>query len=212
MPGSSRFEEIQEKVWKAIVKKGSEDTSQALQSLLNKPIQMTSAIMGFLPISKILFLTGEPDRVVTCARLVFSGDIEGHMFLILPLKSWEECKNLLLKGIEQPAPELEISAFAEMANIACSFFVSTLANMTGLTIHFTPPEVLTEMAAAVFEETLIQLSSETQELLTIETTFFSQDSEIKGFFFFIPFPSSIKVMTQRFLQTTPSSGLDWSGE
>ena len=203
MPGYSRFEEIQEKVWKAIVRKGTEETSQALQSFLKRPIQMTSAVMGFLPISKILFLTGQPDQVVTSARLIFSGDIEGHMFLILPLTSWEECKKKLLKGTEKDQSELEISAFAEMANITCSFFISALANMTGLTIHFTPPEVITEMAAAVFEETLVQLSLETQELLTVETTFFSHESEIKGFFFFIPLPSSVKVITQRFLEASP---------
>lgn len=207
MSGASIFHELQKKVWKLIVRRGCEEASTALEEMLHMPLAMTGAIIGFVPITKMPFLAGNPEQIVTGARLVFSGDISGHMLLILPMESWEMCKNLLLSQAHgEQSEELEVSAFAEMANIACSFFISNLANVATLTIHFTPPEVIRDMTATVLEDTLIQLSGETTELLTIETTFSSGGTAITGYLFFIPSPSSVKRITQSFLQAVP--GLD----
>lgn len=206
MPGT--FQELQQAVWKEITNRGCSEASAALSEMLKVPLRMTGMVAGRVPITKIPFLTGDPERVVTGARLAFSGDISGHMILILWPESWEECRHLLLpKGRDA---ELETSAFAEMANLACSFFISSLANLTHMVIHFTPPEVMEDMTATVLEDTLIKFSEESADLLTVETTFTSSGAQIKGFLLFIPSHASVKTITQRFLEAAATLDLKQS--
>jgi chemotaxis protein CheC len=217
MSTPSSFQELQQNVWKTIVKKGCQEASDILKDFFKTPLHMTGMVMGFVPISKMFFLAGNPEEIVKGARMVFSGDIHGHMLLILTAKSWEVCRRILLEQIPQAEKasqnqeELELSAFSEMANIACSYFMVNLANTTGFNIHFTPPEVMDDMTATVLEETLVELSEDEESLLTVETTFAGEKEEMKGYLFFIPSPNSVRRITEKFLEVMPGPKKNDSG-
>jgi len=83
-----------------------------------------------------------------------------------------------------------------MANITCSFFIINLADMTKTAIYFTPPEVMEDMSATIMQETLVNFSEESQELLTIETPFSSRHVAMTGFLFFIPSELSTRNILQ----------------
>jgi len=209
VPGSSNFQELQQQVWKEIIRKGCSEASAALEQMLGFPLKMTGVVAGTIPVAKITFLAGDPEKIVVGARLHFSGDIAGHMILILWPESWDKCKKALMPMVGDK--DLEASAFAELANVTCSFFIMNLANITNLSINFTPPEVMEDMTATVLEDTLIKFGEEASELLTIETTFSSPDVEIKGFLFFIPSQASIKTITQRFLEAAANLDRNQTG-
>lgn len=170
--------------------------------MLHIPIEVSGLVMGFIPIAKIPMLTGSPEGMVTGARVPFEGDLSGHMLFMLPEASWELCKRLLISGDYLQNETVEISAFAEIANIACCSFIANLSDITGLSIRFSPPEVMKEMSATVLEDTLI-VFSDSPELLTIETTFFSVNSQFKGFLFFIPYQTGFRAMLGRLEKTKP---------
>jgi chemotaxis protein CheY-P-specific phosphatase CheC len=199
------FRELEEKIWKKIVAAGCEETSQALSAFLKKPIRMSGVVLGMVPLSKIPFLTGDPETPGIGARILCKKEIEGTILFIFPLSSWNQCKNLLFSQLPlADSLEMEISAFAEMANLAASYFIKHLANWTSLSIHFTPPEVIQDMLSVILEETLVFWCEKVNELLVVETLLSSDLSVLKGYLFFIPSPSDQKLLVEKMLEISSS--------
>lgn len=197
----SKFEQSQLNIWKKIVNLGCSNASQALREMLGVALDMTGAVLAFMPLDKIPFLAGNPEEVVFGSRVLFFGDISGQMLLILPMDSAKQLVDVLMGltlGTCESFHEVEISAIAEVCNIVSSCFIKDLANFTYLNIRLTPPEVIQDMTATVLEGPLIALSLQTDKALTIETTFSAEGFQIKGYFFFMPDVASIERIITRF--------------
>lgn len=192
------------RVWKKIVDLGCRNASQALHSMLSTPLEMTGIVIAFMPLSKIPFLAGDPEGQVAGIRLLFSGEVSGHMLLLFPQETCLQLVNLLMGQPPEAGQgssslgEVEISALAELGNITSSNFIKELANFTNLHISLTPPEILLEMTATVMQETLTTLSATTNKVLTIEATFSSMGYHLEGYFFFIPDPPSLDIIMEKF--------------
>lgn len=195
------FEKGHLNIWKKIVNLGCSNSSKAMREMLGVDLDMTGAVLAFMPLAKIPLLAGNPEELVFGARVVFFGDISGHMLLILPTDSSKQLVNILMgHSIENNVVfgEVEISAIAEICNILSACFIRDLANFTHLNIHLTPPEVVEDMTATVLEGPLVTLSLKADKALTIETTFSTDLQQIKGYFFFIPDMDSIERIVTRF--------------
>lgn len=191
------LEKLEKTVFEETIRSGCQMASAGLSVLLGIPIKVSGVVMGFVPISEVVFLTENPEGIVMAAQVTLSGKISGHLIFMLTPRSWEACKELL--KIYTPGTDIEISAFAELANIACSSFISKLSDLLGIPISFTPPQTLEEMMATVLEGTLIE-QSESSDLLTVETTFESRETAFKGFLIFIPSEESVKIMLAQFMK------------
>lgn len=197
----SKFEESQLNLWKKIVNLGCSNASKALREMLGVDLDMSGAVLAFMPLAKIPLLAGNPEEVVFGARVVFSGDISGQMLLILPIESAGQLVDVLMGrelGSCAEFSEVEISAIGEVCNIVSSCFIRDLANFTHLTINLTPPEVVRDMTATVLQAPLVNLSLQAEKALTIETTFTAAGFQIKGYFFFMPDIDSIEQIVRRF--------------
>jgi chemotaxis protein CheC len=185
----SKVEKIQGQLLREIVHVGCQQVSTGLSKLLNIPIKVEGTVIGFIPIAEIPMLTGDPEGMVNAARVALGGELSGYMIFMLTAKSWEICKKLLID--ESSAPSMELSAFAELANIACSCFISNLSDRVQLAIPFSPPEVMEDMTATVLQDTLVMFS-DAPTLLTVEITLTSQKARLKGYLFFIPAEESFR--------------------
>lgn len=181
-------------LWNGIAEKGCEEASKALSLMFGRPVTMTADVKACLPVCDLSNLEN-PNEDVIGARLVLSGDVAGEILFILPAAAWNRWKRDLIPD-ESPSP-LETSAFAEVANIAGAFFIQNLSNVTALKMNFSPPQVLQDMFATVFEETLITISEETSEILVVETRLSISKTQINGFLFLIPSRTTIEKITKK---------------
>jgi len=195
MGDNRNFDEKRLVVWNAIAEKGSQEASEALSRLFNLPVKMMGSVKAYLPIPEVSRVEN-PEEEVLGARLVLTGDVTGEILFIIPVAAWTSWKCHLLPG---PASlDLETSAFAEVSNIAGAFFTMNLSNKTALKMNFTPPEVIQDMFATAFEDTLVQISEEAHDVLIIETRLSISGDEVQGYLFFIPSQSSIELITRKF--------------
>lgn len=181
-------------LWNAIALKGCEEASEALSRMFNHPVKMIGECRARLPISEAARLEN-PEEQVIGARLVLKGEVSGEILFMIPAASWNHWKSRLLGN--EPQPVLELSAFAEVANIAGAFFIQNLSDKISLKMNFSPPEVMQDMFATVFEETLIKMSEEALEIFVIKTRLSISGEEVGGFLFFIPSKTAIEQITKR---------------
>lgn len=181
-------------LWNEIAFLGCQEASEALSRMFQHPVLMSAAVKARLPIPEVAQVEN-PEEAVIGARLVLKGDASGEILFILPTEAWNHWKSRLLG--DSPSLELEWSAFSEVANIAGAFFIQNLSDKTSLKMNFSPPEVVRDMFATAFEETLIQMSEEAAEILVVETRLSVSGADIQGYLFFIPSQAAIDKIMQK---------------
>jgi chemotaxis protein CheC len=87
--------------------------------------------------------------------------------------------------------EMLQSALTEVGNILSSSYMNALSQFCRLNMRLTPPALAIDMAGALIDVILIQLSASGNLALVIETNFFQGDRALEGYFFILPDPDSL---------------------
>lgn len=172
---------------------GAGNAATALSRLLDKPVDMSVPTVSFVPFESIADRVGGSEEVVVAVFLRVDGDAPGNMFYLMN----QEQAKLLLSGLAGLQPdsetgysELELSALCEIGNILAGSYLSSLADLTGLYLSPTVPQIAVDMAGAILSYGLLQFGTMGDDALLIDTTFLKDEREAEGHFFFIPDPDS----------------------
>ncbi|WP_096154616.1 MULTISPECIES: chemotaxis protein CheC [Bacillus] len=180
---------------------GAGMAATALSKLVNKKINMSVPSAKLVNINEMMDLVGGPELPVAAVFLKVEGELSGSLFFVLSLKDGTSLVKQLTHDINTnfetyEFDELAISALQELGNIICAHYLTALSNFTNL--HVTPsvPQVGIDMVGAIVTEGILEISQESDNVLFIDTQLeHSTQSEIqkvKGHFFFIPHPESLK--------------------
>ncbi len=179
---------------------GFENAALGLSGMVNKPIKVISPALRIVPVEQVPNLFGKADDVVVAMYLEVSGDIAGHILLILSLEAADQLVTMLV-GVEMASTEtlgeMERSALGEVANVTGSFFLNALGDATGLLMQPSPPAVLMDMAGAALDAPLMALALSMNEVLVIDTWFIDEERQIKGLFLILPNSDSLGTIVER---------------
>ncbi len=89
------------------------------------------------------------------------------------------------------------SALTEIANILASAYLSALGTLLGVTLIPSVPALACDMAGAIIDAALIEQSRTGDLALLIETEFFETAQAIRGHFFLLPDPASLRLIFDR---------------
>ncbi len=174
---------------------GAGNAATALSKMLNKKIDMLVPEIRITHLNKVADLAGGPEVPVVGVYLTMSGDAPGHIMFILPLKSARKLVNMLIgESDSEEFSEMEISALNEIGNILASSYLVALTGFTGLALYPSVPSLAIDMAGAILNIVLVELSKLGDYALVIETIFKEGDEDIKGFFFLIPDPGTLEII------------------
>lgn len=193
MGAFKHFKEFKMDVLKEVGNIGAGNAATALSLLLNKPIDMAVPKVQILRFEEVAEKVGGSEEVVVAIFLRVEGDAPGNLFFIM---SPESAKSLLrrLVGIEVATGvsfnEMEISALNEIGNILSGSYLSSLADLTKLSMFPTVPSLAIDMAGAILSYGLLQFGEMGDDALLIDTTFIEDNQEAEGQFFLIPDPES----------------------
>jgi chemotaxis protein CheC len=81
---------------------------------------------------------------------------------------------------------MSISALKEVGNILTGSYLSSLSNLTGLSIMSGVPGIAIDMAGAILSVPAIDFAATTDVVLYIETEFIEGDESVIGGFFLVP--------------------------
>ena len=175
--------------WAELVGVGTSNAMSGLSQMIDQEIEVSSFTLRRVPVSSIAELVGGPEVVAVGIYLTVSGSANGHLMLMYEPKIACAFVDLIMGSPPQTTAtlgEMERSALAEMGNVIGAFFLSALADATGLTLRPSPPVVMMDMAGALLDVVSADILLTQDDTYLAETTFAAEDREISGVFFVMP--------------------------
>lgn len=179
---------------------GAGHAATALSQLLGRKILLNVPSVRMLPIAQVPEVVGGAEKLVVGLFFRIFGHAKGNILIILPKESALTIVAELLhqeptgKSILQ---EMESSALKEVGNILASSYLNALSQMLKTVLIPSVPGLAYDMAGAVLDYVLIELSQEGETALLIETEFISEN-RITGHFFLLPDPDSLRLLLESF--------------
>lgn len=175
--------------WTDLVGKGTANAMSGLSRMIGQEIHVTSFSLRRIPVVEIASLVGGPEVTSVGIYLTATGSANGHIMLVYDPRIACAFVDLLMgqpPNTTCTLGELERSALGEMGNIIGSFFLSALADETGLDLRPSPPAVMMDMAGALLDVVAADILLTQDEAFVAEATFHTADRDIEGMFFVIP--------------------------
>jgi len=175
---------------------GMGHAATALSQLIGETVYLHVPRVTVTDIAEVPDLLGGAERVVVGITLQILGDARGNILLVFPEESARRLLATLLRR-EQEALLLDdvgVSTLKEVGNILASAYLNALGSLLRMTLIPSVPLLAQDMAGAVVDSVLIELSEAGDLALMVETEFHGVASGvegIKGHFFLLPDPASL---------------------
>jgi len=171
------------------------NAATALSQLLDKKIEINIPEIFFVPIESAPSIVGK-DRLVVGLVVRVLGDLPSIILFVFPQKDAFNLASLLTnkKPTAGVITELERSALKEIGIILANAYLQGLIAFVGWGLVPTVPEIVEDMATALIDYILIELSNISKYALLIKSEFREKTTKITGHFFLIPNSKGLEVL------------------
>jgi chemotaxis protein CheC len=173
------------------------NAATALSQLLERKINIVVPRILFLPIEEVPQAVGGSDTLVVGLMLRVLGDLPSNIIFIFSQRDALILASLLTNKQVTDASiitDLERSALKEVGVILANAYLGALGSFVGLGLVPTVPELIVDMAGAIVDYILIELSCESQFALLVESEFQEPTAKVTGHFFLIPNPEGLELI------------------
>jgi len=197
-----KLNEIQLDALREVGNIGAGNAATALSNVVGKRVKMEVPLVKILPLKDVPEWLGGPEKEVLGVYLTMSGAATGHILFVMSIDDALKIMHILLGDLtpsrEQvlEMDEIARSAMEEIGNILSSSYLSALADFTGLRLNHSVPSLAIDMAGAIVDVILIEISKSGDYALLIETEFLEEENRIKGYFMLIPDTGSLEIILQ----------------
>ena len=178
---------------------GTGHAATALSQMLQKPVLLHVPRVQSLAISEVPDVVGGAEVLVAGLYFRIFGQAGGNILILFPRDSAVAIlQDLLRKEVPSPAllKEIESSALKEVGNVLACSYLNAIGSMLHMVLMPSVPTLAFDMAGAVLDSVLIELSKQGETALLIETEFVSENKLI-GRFFLLPDPQSLQAILMR---------------
>lgn len=173
------------------------NAATALSQLLKKRINIIVPQILLLPIEQVPSAVGGNNNLVAGLVLRVLGDLPSTIVFIFSQRD-----ALVLASLMTGKPvndgrvigDLERSALKEIGLILTNAYLVALGSFVGMGFVPTVPELIVDMAGAIIDYILIELSCKSEFALLIDSEFTEPTTSIKGHFFIIPNPEGLEII------------------
>lgn len=173
------------------------NAATALSQFLGRKIEIVVPQILFLPIEQVPQAVGGSDKLVVGLMLRVFGDLPSNIIFIFSQRDALMLASLLTgKPMSESGviSDLERSSLKELGVILANAYLGALGSFVGMGLVPTVPELLMDMAGAIVDYILIDLSCKSQFALLVESEFQEPQAKIVGHFFLIPDPDGLKLI------------------
>ncbi len=173
------------------------NAATALSQLLDRKISIVVPRILFLPIEQVPQAVGGVDKLVVGLMLRVLGDLPSNIIFIFSQKDAIALASLLTgKQVTEASimTDLERSALKEVGVILANAYLGALGSFVGLGLVPTVPELIVDMAGAIVDYILIELSCKSEFALLVESEFREPTASVTGHFFLIPNPDGLELI------------------
>lgn len=177
---------------------GMGHAATALSQMIGQTVRLRVPRVTITEISQVPDLLGGAEQLMVGITMQILGDARGSIMLLFPRPNAHHllCNLLGHRDRRKSLGEEEISALKEVGNILASAYLSALGNVLGKVLIPSVPMLADDMAGAVVDSVLIELSRSGDLAMMIETDFsgeHNREALIKGHFFLIPDPATLEI-------------------
>lgn len=177
---------------------GMGHAATALSQMIGQTVFLRVPYVTITEISQVPDHLGGAEKLMVGITLQILGDARGSIMLLFPKESAQRLLCTLLGRQEKALimNEVNVSALKEVGNILASAYLSALGNLLKKTLIPSVPLLAYDMAGAVVDYVLIELSQASDFALMVETDFTgapNQGLAIKGHFFLLPDPATLDI-------------------
>lgn len=170
---------------------GAGNASTALSQLINERVNIGVPQVKLLDFNEISTIIGSEESVMVGILIMLSEEINGMMMFLMYPEVARRIVNVLMGGntTSTDFDEIEISAVSEIGNIIAGAYLSSLSDMTGLTIDVSVPMLQIDMVGAILSVPAIEFSKIGDKVLLIETEFDAEKKKkdaITGYYILVP--------------------------
>lgn len=175
------------------------NAATALSQLLDRKIDIVVPRILFLPIEDVPKAVGGTDQLVVGLMLRVLGDLPSNIIFIFSQRDALTLAALMTGksqagGSARVISDIERSALKEVGVILANAYLGALGSFVGLGLVPTVPELIIDMAGAIVDYILIDLSCKSQFALLVESEFKEPEASVTGHFFLIPDPDGLQLM------------------
>jgi chemotaxis protein CheC len=178
---------------------GMGHAATALSQLLGERIMLQVPRLRIAELAEIPGCLGGPEKIVAGVTLQILGDARGSILLVFPQQSAQDLLSRLLHSDKDDLlhTEMGASTLKEIGNILASAYLNALGRLLDLALIPSVPLLAYDMAGAVIDDMLIELSRRGDLALLVETEFRGEAREgapICGHFLMLPDPASLSIL------------------
>ncbi len=180
---------VQYDVLKEIGNIGAGNATTALATMLQVKVDMKVPKVALLDFQELPEILGGAENIIVGILLTLSGNIEGMMMFILERDAAHSMVNMLMgqnTPLDAEFSEMEASALSEIGNIITGAYLSSLSNLTQMSINASVPYIAVDMAGAILSVPAIEFGKIGDKALLIQTEFGEKDTQVNGYFILIP--------------------------
>jgi chemotaxis protein CheC len=197
----SRLTEKQIDIIREIGNIGMGHAATAMSQLIGQKVMLRVPQITITDITRVPDLLGGAEKLVVGITLQILGDARGNILLIFPRESALRLLSSLISSDEKGwvLDELSSSALREVGNILASAYLNALGSLLRLSLIPSIPLLAYDMAGAVVDHVLIELSRAGEEVMVVKTEFLagiSQEEMIRGHVLLLPDPRSLEIFLQ----------------
>lgn len=173
------------------------NAATALSQLLKKRINIIVPQILLLPIEQVPSAVGGINNLVAGLVVRVLGDLPSTIVFIFSQRDALTLASLMTgKPVSdgRVIGDLERSALKEIGLILTNAYLVALGSFVGMGFVPTVPELIVDMAGAIIDYILIELSCKSEFALLIDSEFTEPTTSIKGHFFIIPNPEGLEII------------------
>ena len=180
---------------------------RALAEMSGQAIHVVATEVARTSARHVVDAAGGPGALVVAIYLGINGSIDGHAVLVLRPEGARRLAGLLLDGFADPATlvyddtglpnleELELSALQEVGNVTIGAFLNEIGRHLDEPVVVTVPVAVSDMAGAILDGVLADLTADVDEVLFARTSFLNGGETIEGAVLVLPRQSSLAALT-----------------
>jgi chemotaxis protein CheC len=179
---------------------GVHHAADGLSGMIGHTLDVSQPEVRLVPLADLPMLLGGPESEAVGIYLQATGGMAGQIMLVLPYLKALELVDLLqgeAPGTTQELGRLERSALAEVGNMAGTFFLNSVALLTGVEARPSPPAVMVDMVGAILDIIVAASRGLGEHVLMIQAAFLRDGREVEADFWVIPDQGTLEAFAQQ---------------
>ncbi|HPH96738.1 MAG TPA: chemotaxis protein CheC [Anaerolineaceae bacterium] len=182
-----------------IAKEGFRNAARGFADMIGNELSVWNPDVRAIPITEIPEMLGGPENDAVAIYLRMTGEVSGQIVLVIPYDKALEMCDLVLEqpyGTTQNLGTLERSALAEVGNLAGTFFMNAMAEITGITARPSPPAVMVDMVGSILDVVVSTMGDVGSQVMLFQSTFMAGERHTQADFWVIPDTFTVEKLGQ----------------